>query len=209
MAGVMSQISTRSILFVLVVLNFVGIGLSEVQRRALVENAVASQQTVARQILSLKEMQAKLGAAQEQEARFLEWHDSKLDRTAALLSPEANPRSDRLATLADSRTRDAIRADHVKVLKTALGQYYATKGAFPGPFADNPIADLNTQLVGGGYLQTIPTDPLPGKSYRYTTAGAPDGKRYGLEVSLENGGDCLTGVGAGTGWWGTLPQCPF
>ena len=88
MAGVMSQISTRSILFVLVVLNFVGIGLSEVQRRALVENAVASQQTIARQILSLKEMQAKLGAAQEQEARLLEWHDSKLDRTAALLSLE-------------------------------------------------------------------------------------------------------------------------
>src|SRR5437763_10347336 len=101
--------STRSILFVLGVLNVVGIGLSEVQRRALVENAVASQQTVARQILSLKEMQAKLGAAQEQEARFMEWHDSKLDRTAALLSPEANPLSVRLVTLAVSRTRNDIR----------------------------------------------------------------------------------------------------
>jgi hypothetical protein len=195
MAGVKSQVSTRSILLALVVLNFISIGLSEVQRRALAEKAVASQQPVERQIEALKEM--------------LEWHDSKLDRTATLLSPETNPRSDRLETLADSRWRDALRAAHVKVLKTALGRYYATKGVFPGPFADNRIEDLNTQLVGGGYLQTIPSDPLPGKSYRYTTAGAPDGKRYGLKVSLENGGDCLTGVGAGTGWWGALPQCPF
>jgi hypothetical protein len=199
MSGVIGQFSTRSILFALVVLNFVSIGLSEVQRRALVEKGIESQQIVVRQIKSL----------QEQEARFLEWHDSKLDRTATLLSPETDPRSDRLQTLADSRWRDAVRADHVKILKTALGQYYATKGAFPGPFADNRIEDLNALLVGGGYLQTMPSDPLPGKSYRYTTAGAPDGKRYGLKVSLENGGDCLTGVGASTGWWGSLPQCPF
>ena len=202
MAGIISQVSTRSILLALVVLNVVSIGLSEVQRRSLLEKAIESQQTVARHVQYLKANEEKLVAAQE-------WHDSKLDRIAALLSPETNPRSDRLQMLADSRWRDALRAGHVKVLKSALGLYYATKGVFPGPFADNPIEDLNTQLVGGGYLQTIPSDPLPGKSYRYTTAGAPDGKRYGLMVSLENGGDCLTGVGAGTGWWGALPQCPF
>jgi hypothetical protein len=199
MARITTQFSTRSILLALVALNCISIGLSEVQRRALLKRSFENQETVARQVASLTEMHEKLVAAQD-------WHDSKLDRVAALLAPEINPRADRM--LADSRWRDSIRIDHAKILKAALRQYYAAKGVFPGPFADNAVEDLTTQLVGGGYLKAIPSDPQ-GKSYRYTTQGAPDGKRYGLRVTLENGGDCLTGVGIGPGWWGALPQCPF
>jgi hypothetical protein len=42
MAGAKSQVSTRSILLALVVLNCVSIGLSEVQRRSLLEKTTAS-----------------------------------------------------------------------------------------------------------------------------------------------------------------------
>ncbi len=111
----------------------------------------------------------------------------------------------------DAGQRDALRAEHTASLKRALDQYHASKGVFPvGRVADNPADDLAPQLVGGGYLRAIPRDPLPGRSYRYTTDGATDGQHYGLKISLERTGDCLAGVGTeGRGWWGKLPPCPF
>lgn len=111
----------------------------------------------------------------------------------------------------DARQRDMLRAEHATSLKRALDRYHATRGVFPtGRVADNPADDLAPQLVGGGYLRAVPRDPLPERSYRYTTDGASDGQRYGLKISLERAGDCLTGVGSeGRGWWGALPPCPF
>lgn len=110
----------------------------------------------------------------------------------------------------DARMRDALRAEHAGMLMRALDRYKATRGKYPGPFPDNPAEDLAPQLVGGGYLSAIPRDPLPGNTYRYTTAGATGDQRYGLKVTLERGGNCITGVGTqGSGWWPALPKCPF
>jgi hypothetical protein len=110
----------------------------------------------------------------------------------------------------DSKTRDAQRTEDVKILKSALGQYRAARGVFPAPFPDNSADDLKAALVDGGYLKSIPRDPLPPRSYRYTTAGVTDGQRYGLKISTEREGDCVTGVGfESAGWWGRFPPCPF
>jgi hypothetical protein len=110
----------------------------------------------------------------------------------------------------DKRSRDALRVEHAKLLKSALDRYFKTRGSYPSPFPDNPVDDLNSFLVGGGYLSSIPRDPLPSQSYRYTTAGPAELQRYGLKFSMEQSGDCLTGVKfEGSGWWGTLPTCPF
>jgi hypothetical protein len=109
----------------------------------------------------------------------------------------------------DPSTRDAQRKEDVKILRSALGQYRAARGVFP-PFPDNSADDLKAALVDGGYLKSIPQDPLPPRSYRYTTAGVTDGQRYGLKVSTEREGECVTGVGfEGAGWWGRFPPCPF
>jgi hypothetical protein len=110
----------------------------------------------------------------------------------------------------DSKTRDAQRKEDAKIIRSALGQYRAARGAFPQPFADNSADDLKAALVDGGYLKSIPRDPLPPRSYRYTTAGVADGQRYGMKISLEREGECVTGVGfEGRGWWGQFPPCPF
>lgn len=114
-----------------------------------------------------------------------------------------------LASL-DRQSRDALRMEHAKLLREALDQYRAARGTYPSPFLDNPADDLKPLLVDGGFLRSIPRDPLPNQTYRYTTAGATDGQRYGMKFSLEGSGDCLTGVKAqGSGWWGKLPACPF
>lgn len=110
----------------------------------------------------------------------------------------------------DSKTRDAQRKEDVRILKSALGQYRAARGVFPAPFPDNSADDLKAALVDGGYLKSIPHDPLPPRSYRYTTAGVTDGQRYGMKISTEQEGQCITGVGfEGRGWWGPFPSCPF
>jgi hypothetical protein len=108
------------------------------------------------------------------------------------------------------RARDAMRAEHARLLKDALERYRAARGAYP-LFPDNPVADLKPALVDGGYLKSIPEDPLwPDKPYRYTTA-AHDGKSYGLLFHLErgNGPTCRTGVKIDSNWWGQQPECPF
>jgi hypothetical protein len=51
----------------------------------------------------------------------------------------------------DAASRDAIRAQHAKILKAALERYRATHGAYPSPFPDNSADDLKSALVDGGY----------------------------------------------------------
>jgi hypothetical protein len=110
----------------------------------------------------------------------------------------------------DIRSRDAIRIGHAKLLKDALNRYHATRGTFPTTFPDNSVEDLKPFLVDGGYLTAIPRDPVPTQTYRYTTGSATDGQRYGLRVSLEGTGNCVTGVNfEGNGWWAPAPACPF
>jgi len=188
------QFSARSILLGLVVLNVIGIGLSEVQRRALVYREDEFLRSVAERLGALEERQVELTSA--------------LDRAAAV-SSSADGQADRFADVAASRQRDATRISQARTLQAALERYRASNGAFPHPFRNNSVEDLSTALVGGRYLDFIPKDPSSGQSIRYTTDGAPNGERYGLKVPLENVGDCLIGVGIeGSGWWGNLRPCP-
>ena len=114
----------------------------------------------------------------------------------------------RIAT--EMKSRDATRVAHAKLLKDALERYRAARGGFPVGFGDNPVIDLKTVLVGGGYLKEIPGDPLPPRTYRYTASDWTAGKRYGLLIPLEETGNCITGVGfEGNGWWAPAPTCAF
>jgi hypothetical protein len=108
------------------------------------------------------------------------------------------------------RARDALRAEHARLLKDALERYRAARGTYP-LFPDNPVLDLKPYLVDGGYIKSIPQDPLwPDKPYRYTTAGH-NGERYGLLFHVEGGKGptCRTGVKPDPQWWTPQPECPF
>jgi hypothetical protein len=116
----------------------------------------------------------------------------------------------------DSQSRDLLRAEHAKSIRAALERYHATYGMYPSQFLDNPLGDLKGPLVDGGYLSTIPADPLWGgteKQYRYVSGGPTYGLLLHLEIAsgmIPAGGACLTGVEtAGTRWWGQPPDCPF
>jgi hypothetical protein len=116
----------------------------------------------------------------------------------------------------DRRARDGIRAEHAKLLRTALENYRKTRGTYP-LFPDNFVDDLKKDLVDGGFLRAIPADPLrgspPGQQYRYVSDGTIYGLLFKIELANGNitaGGLCLTGVGTkGTGIWAEPPDCPF
>lgn len=111
---------------------------------------------------------------------------------------------------APARARDALRAEHARQLKDALEQYRAARGIYP-LFPDNSVVDLKPYLVDGGFLKSIPQDPLwPDKPYRYTTF-AHDGQSYGLLFHVEQGDGptCRTGVKIDPNWWGRQPECQF
>ena len=113
----------------------------------------------------------------------------------------------------DAKGRDSLRADHAKSIKKALANYRSDHGSYP-IFPDNPVEDLKTRLVGGGYLREIPIDPS-GKSgqYHYVSNGTAYGLLFHIELAIGNipaGGLCLTGVEtAGKPWYGAPPSCPF
>jgi hypothetical protein len=46
--------------------------------------------------------------------------------------------------------------------------------------------------------------------YRRTTSGAPNGRRSGLRITLDDGRNCITGVGTeNSGWWEALQTYAF
>jgi hypothetical protein len=113
------------------------------------------------------------------------------------------------------KSRDAIRAEDAKSLKLALEKYRAAHQGYP-VLPGNPITDLKSFLVDGGYISSIPDDPLWGTTdnrYRYASVGSSYGLLFHLESStgkIAAGGNCITGVGTnGVGYWGPPPDCPF
>jgi hypothetical protein len=114
----------------------------------------------------------------------------------------------------DPKGRDRVRGEHAKLIQNALERYRSARGAFPTfTTPDSPVDDLRRDLVDGGYLQTVPNDPLraTGRQYRYVS----DGKVYGLLFDTElahgknpTGGRCLVGT-SGRGFWGDPPPCSF
>jgi hypothetical protein len=114
------------------------------------------------------------------------------------------------------RGPDSIRATQIKSVKAALEQYRLARGAYPA-LSNVPLNDLSKDLVGGGYLASIPEDPVFGTQAKGRYYYISTGKIYGVLVTLQSasgkipaGGACIAGVGAaGTGWWGQPPDCPF
>jgi hypothetical protein len=115
----------------------------------------------------------------------------------------------------DAGARDLQRAEHAKVLKQALDNFFKANRAYP-VMPDNLVDDLRPALVGGGFLKEIPVDPKrasTGFQYRYVSNGRDT---YGLLFSLERpmgnvaAGRCLTGLNTkGTEFWRQPPDCPF
>ena len=110
--------------------------------------------------------------------------------------------------------RDRTRVAQAHTLKDALERYHRDHGSYPA-LPDNPVDDLKTSLVDGGYLSGIPVHPLApekGDQYRYVSDGSFYGLLFNMEVINDVGrsGACITGVKtAGTGIWGQPPDCPF
>jgi hypothetical protein len=112
---------------------------------------------------------------------------------------------------------DYVRANDARMIKAALERYRSAKGGYPSLYPGNQLTDLNKDLVGGGFIARLPSDPVYGAGVDGGYLYASDGLKYGLLLHLKfatgqikAGGACLTGVGyAGSGWWGQPPDCPF
>jgi hypothetical protein len=112
---------------------------------------------------------------------------------------------------------DYVRANDARMMKVVLEKYRSANGHYPSPYPGNPLTDLDKDLVGGGFIARLPSDPVYGAGVGGEYLYASDGVKYGLLLhfkfaagQIKAGGVCLTGVGyAGSGWWGQPPDCPF
>lgn len=103
------------------------------------------------------------------------------------------------------RSRDAQRKNDLQQLKLALSSYYTgqTPNQYVAATTKDTVANiLNTPLVTGGYIKTLPSDPLGTGNYIYkyqsfvTNGKQKDFKLYG---TLENQND-KKGWGGGNAW---------
>ena len=114
-----------------------------------------------------------------------------------------------------AETRNATRAEHARQLKAALEKYRAAHKSYPLSSDFNDLGNLQGDLVGGGYLAEIPSDPqnANGKKYLY----ASNGTVYGLMFQIEAGpngapaaGTCISRAKSDTtSFKGFAPDCPF
>ena len=79
--------------------------------------------------------------------------------------------------------RDARRISDMKRLQLALATYFSVNISRQYPIADN----LSTSLVGGGYIDSMPTDPSTNQPYIYMGIGS-NGKcnNYYIAATLED-----------------------
>jgi len=110
---------------------------------------------------------------------------------------------------ARGRARDAQRKSDLKNISTALRLYYNDKGAFPdnnSSFRIKGCGALGTTACTWGqewkagdttYMSTLPRDPLPDQSYRYSFV---DSDNYVISVCLENKSDDKGESAGGTTW---------
>jgi hypothetical protein len=110
------------------------------------------------------------------------------------------------------------RARDVKRLKEAIERYYRDRGTYPA-LPGNPVDDLHKDLVEGGYLKEIPSDPLRAEGlfqYQYASDGRT---KYAILIRQQAEQNfarsrtarlCVVGVDpTGLGGWGSLPKCWF
>lgn len=82
---------------------------------------------------------------------------------------------------ARAKGRDAKRISDMNQIRTALELYFDDNSTYPAAL---------TELVpatGNKYLQKLPTDPLPGKSYTYCASGT----QYQVSAQLEQYNNAL------------------
>ncbi|MBR1120198.1 hypothetical protein JQ628_01635 [Bradyrhizobium lablabi] len=114
------------------------------------------------------------------------------------------------------RANNELREQHIKSLSGALEKYRQARGFYPLR-QDAPVDDLKRDLVDGGFIAAIPSDPAQPKGPQYRYAGGAN--TYGLLVTFEPqsyligtkaGFTCTVGVKIkGSGAWGDPPLCQF
>jgi hypothetical protein len=111
-------------------------------------------------------------------------------------------------------TRNRIRIEHGRLLKSALASFHKDRGSYP-TLPDNPVDDLKSALVDGGYLKAIPREPDPARTqYRYSSSGTIYALLFVQEkeptlLGEKPGKACLEGVGNVSGLWGLTAACEF
>jgi hypothetical protein len=97
---------------------------------------------------------------------------------------------------------DQVRAGTAKLLMAGLEKYRSAKGKYP-PLPNQPIKDLKSPLVDGGFLMKIPPDLADAQPMRYVSY---NGTSYGI-LSTKNGKPCLIEVGvSNSGFWGLTSE---
>lgn len=89
-----------------------------------------------------------------------------------------------------TRTREAVLKEDLFRMREAIDQYYADREVYPSGLSD---------LVTGGYIRSVPTDPMTGSadtwSSMFTDAQADAGFRRGLfDVHSGSDGIALDGT---------------
>ena len=78
---------------------------------------------------------------------------------------------------ARKKSRDARRLSDIKQLQLALEMYFDSNGHYPTALSD---------LVTGGYMSQVPTDPLTGDNYSYAYYPSTDPTDYHLGATIED-----------------------
>ncbi|PSO46006.1 MAG: hypothetical protein BRC25_00020 [Parcubacteria group bacterium SW_6_46_9] len=113
-----------------------------------------------------------------------------------------------LASLSGAResARDTRRKQDMRQVKTALEKFYNENGKYPGEdgYCDSSIqgcpanppedgwdqsSQFYQELVGGGYMSTLPVDPINNENHYYRWEPSNDGDQgYYFRAQLEDGG---------------------
>lgn len=122
-----------------------------------------------------------------------------------------------------AKGRDSERIAHLKNIQTALELYFADNRSYP--VSDNWIqvtgsdSAMSQVLTGGGYINSIPTDPeqigsnndpcSAPTNYRYNYTTDTNGNEYMLTAMMEvetsnNGNECS----ALNNWGSSVGSCP-
>lgn len=72
--------------------------------------------------------------------------------------------------------RDSKRQSDLRSIQSALEQYYAKQFSYPS---------VLTALFSGGYINTVPTDPINSGTYTYIYVYTPSSLSYCLYANLE------------------------
>lgn len=80
-----------------------------------------------------------------------------------------------------ARARDATRKNDLRLIKSALENYYNQAGTYPATLAD-------LEKGSTPFIKKLPKDPKTGKDYIYITTGNPP-STYVIQATLENKND--------------------